>query len=275
MDDGGSLSRFDWYQGSFPEQARMTAVDVLAPLGDEAPKRIAGMHAYHRGWDIRRQGTSLCRVYEGRGLTDHFVASGSDAPEIARCVRIHATGHRVSRADVCLDFQRGGSFFDSTRDLIVEELAGRVTLTEYVETGLREKSSTLYVGSRKSETRVRLYEKGKQDTTYAVDTVRLELQARPGKQDRKVYASQLDPDGFWGMARWSRWMVEALAGLAVVAAPPRSARVSDLDRALDAMALQYGKRILEQAQRLDGDLEALALDLIARIPQANLGGDGE
>jgi hypothetical protein len=171
---------------------------------------------------------------------------------------------------VCLDFQQGESFFGSTRDLIVTELAGRVTLTDYVETALTHQSATLYVGSKASETRVRLYEKGKQDSTYQPDTVRLELQARPGKRDRKEYAAQLEPSGYWGLARWSRWLAESMVGLAAPAAPPRSARVSDLDRALDAMAVQYGRRILEQAQRLEGDLEALAVDLLNRIPQAYL-----
>lgn len=258
---------FDWYQGTFPEGARLGARDVLGMLADEPLQALPGRYGYSRGWDVRRDGSTLCRLYEGHGLRDHFVATGADSPEVAAAVRNRVPGHFVSRADVALDFVAGPDFFATTRELLHSRLAGSVVLTDYVETAPAGTSSTLYVGSKKAEVRMRVYEKGKQDPeTYAPDTVRMEVQVRPGKPDRKAYAAGLDPLAFYGMARWSREALQAVTGLHAPAAPVRSARVSDLDRALDTMACQYGGRILELLERLDGDLAAGMADLVGRIP---------
>jgi len=246
----------------------MTGVDVLAPLGDAAPRPLPGIHGYDRGWEIPRGGTGLCRVYEGRGLVDHVVVSGADSPEVARAVRTHVPGHLVTRADVCVDFDSGPSFYGSTREQLRQKLTGKVTLTDYVQTArTTEVAATFYMGSKASETRVRLYEKGKEDPNYPADTVRLELQARPEKAPRREWAASMNPDGFWGIARWSRMLASDLCGITAPAPPPRSARVSDVDKALDALAIQYGRRLLERAEQLDGDLEALALDILRRIPE--------
>lgn len=260
------LSRFDWYQASFPENAPFGAVDVLAVHGDEAPQPCRSIHGYHRGWEIRRDGSALCRVYEGRGsLTDHVVVSGADSPEIAAAIRRHVPGHRVSRADVCLDFDQGPDFFEDLRSLMYERLQGTVTLSEWTETSPEGTSSTLYAGARTSDIRVRLYEKGKQDKAYAPETVRMELQARP-KKERKSYAAGIAPDDYWGLARWSRGLCEEVTGKAAPAAPPRLERVSDLEGALNACGQQYGRRLLESLALHEGDLAAFAADLVSRIP---------
>lgn len=265
-----NMSRFDWYQASFPEDARMGALDLLALHGDEAPKRIKGMHGYHRGWEIRREGSTLCKVFEGEGLTDHVLASGADSPEIAGALKRHVPQHRVARADVCLDFQQGPGLFSDLRSLMFARLKGAVTLSEWIETGPKETSATLYAGSRQSDVRVRLYEKGKQDTTYDHDTVRLELQARP-KKDRKSYAAGIEPGDYWGLARWSRKLVEEVTGMAVPAAPARSERVTDLQGSMNAMTAQYGGRLLEYLAFHEGDLESFALGIVNAIGQLDAG----
>lgn len=127
----------------------------------------------------------------------------------------------------------------------------------------RGDSATLYVGSKESEVRVRIYESGKVHDYLPDDFIRGEIQVRP-KKDRKSLAASLEPEGFWGMSKWARDL-RARMGELVPAAPVRTARVSDLDGALDAMCHQYGRRLLELIERLEGDLEAFSLDLLTRV----------
>lgn len=260
-----SYPQFDWYQGTVAEDCDRRLMDVFSVCGDEPPVVDRGMHGYTRSWHIRRDGSNWATIMEGHGLRDHFYASGSAARDVSRVVRDNFA-HSVSRADVAMDFVQGPSFFGTTRESLRELLRGKVTLTDYVEVApTGQESATFYAGSRKSEVRVRLYEKGKEDASYDPDTARLEVQVRPGTKARKVYASSLEPIGFFGMARWTRATLEAVAGLDVTPAPPRSDRVSDLDGALSALVHQYGPRLLELMEKHEGDIEAFALDLLARI----------
>lgn len=257
----------------------MTGVDVLGIAADGAPRLVKGAYGYSRGWALAREGQTLATVYEGSGRLDHVVATGRDAHEVAGLLRRHVPGHSVSRGDVRLDFAGGQEFFATVRGLAAARLRGTVTLTDFVETSRDGEAATLYVGSRKSETRVRLYEKGKQDNAYAPDTVRLEVQVRPSKPERKAYAGTVEPEGYWGFARWARWLHEAVTGVGAPAAPVRSERVSDLNGSLDAMAFQYGGRLLELVDLLGGDIEAFAMDILTRVERAKgieLGGvDGD
>lgn len=245
----------------------MSALDFLGLHSDEPFRPLNGMHGYARGWEVRRGGSTLCKVYEGgQGLTDHVVSTGADSPEIAALLRRHDPAHRVSRADVCLDFLDGPQVFGQLRELMYDTLSGTVVLSEFTELGLdQQRSATLYAGAKTSEVRVRLYEKGKQDSDYAPDAVRLEIQSRP-KKDRKAYAAQIEPWDYWGLSRWSRGLIQQVTGVAAPAPPPRSERNTDLDGALNACAIQYGGRFLESIAHHHGDLAAFAADLLARVP---------
>lgn len=267
------MSDFDWYSATLSDESLMTGVDALLALSDEAPELVRGRLGYSHGFALSREGARFATVYRGSGLLDHVVATGGDAPEVARTLRLRVPGHAVSRADVKVDFCAGPRFFAETRDLIRSELRGRVTLTRYEEEAPKGTSETLYVGSRTSETRMRLYEKGKESPDlYPPDTVRMELQVRPAKAERKVLAGTLEPDDFWGFARWSRAVLEAVVGLGAPVLPPQHVRVSDVDRSLDAVALQYGKVFVRSLERHGGDLDAFARDLLSRVPGFVIGG---
>lgn len=260
------LSEFDWYSVTLASDTSMSGVDVLLPLIDESPSRITGRLGYSRGWRLSREGSTFAEVFESDHLNDHVVATGKQAPQVASVLRTLAPGHSVARADVKLDFSAGPAFFDKTRSLIRHHLSGKVTLTDYIEESPKGKSSTLYVGSKSSETRLRLYEKGKQDPAYPADTVRMELQVRPAKAPRKLMAATMEPDDYWGFARWSRSVANAVASIQAPVVPPQSQGVTDLDRSLEAVALQYGKVFLNALEnRHGGDVEAFALDLFARV----------
>jgi Replication initiation factor len=260
-----SPARFDWYQGTVLEEARVSAVDVLGVHADAPPARIKGQNGYSRGWALTLEGETFARIYQSDGKPDHVLSSGPDAHRVARVLRAHAP-HQVTRADVCLDYAGGSDTFRRIYALaeLVALGGSRVTLRDVIERTPLGEAATLYVGSRSSENLVRLYEKGKQDTAYPADTVRLEVQVRPDRKDRKVHAASLEPEGFWGFAKWARTL-RGMLGDEVPAVAPRSARVSDLDGALNAMTLQYGARLLELAQLLEGDLEAIAVDLLTRV----------
>jgi len=258
------LSRFDWYQASISDDCELSGVDLLLHLSDGPPDLVPGRLGFSRGWRLSRDGATFATVFQGPGRGDHVLATGADAPEVASALKGRAS-HAVSRADACVDFSGGEEFFRTVRGLAMSAFSGRVSMTDYVEHGLKGDSSTFYVGSSKSETRVRLYEKGKQDEKYASDVVRLEVQVRPADRSRKVYASEVSPDAFFGFARWSSNLFESVTAANIPLAPKRSERVSDLDGALDALALQYGKRLLELEQRFGGDAAAAWVDLVSRV----------
>lgn len=249
--------RFDYYAATLPEGARMTAVDALLPLSDGRPGLVKGAFGYGRGWAMARDGVVFARVYEGPGLRDHVVVSGADSPEVAAVLRARFPDHSVSRADACVDFPGGEAFFGSARSILRDVCLGRVTLTDYAETSpTGREAATLYCGARTSETRLRLYEKWKEDPSYPEGINRLEAQVRPAKPSRKAYAASVSPEGVFGFARWSREALAAFGGVAP-AAPVRSARVTDLDRSLMAMVGQYGKRLYELLDLLGGDVGAV------------------
>lgn len=245
---------------------------MLGTITDGRPRPVPGRYGYSRGWQMTREGVGIATVYERKDRPDFVVATGEDSGLVAGALRRLAPGHTVPRADVCEDFAGGQAFFRRTHELVTEQLRGRVVLTDFIQTGPKGEAATLYVGAKTSETRVRMYEKGKEDPTYPADTVRLEVQVRPGKPHRKAYAGSLAPEGFWGFSRWSRWLLEEVTGMQAPAAPARSRRLTDLEGSIEALAHQYGGRLIELIDFLDGDLEAFALYLLTRSQEAH-GGD--
>jgi hypothetical protein len=257
--------RFDWYQGTV-EMPSDHLIDLATTvLGDEHPVPAPARNGYARGWEIRKQGARSAVVFEG-GLHEypHITASGENAPPLANFLRGSTHRHRVSRADVCVDTDSPGAFkslFKALRS-ISKEANLTATLMHNPDDG--EAGATYYVGSKTSEVRARLYEKGKQlPEAERPHWVRFEVQARP-QRERKSWTSQANEWDVLGSAQWSRRFAAETLSAASTAPPTRSERVSDLEGALRTLSAQYGRRMLELLEHHGGDVAAFGLELALR-----------
>jgi hypothetical protein len=248
-------------------------------LGDERPKPAPARNGYARGWEIRREGSRSAVVFEG-GTHDfpHVAATGENAPPLAELLRSSSQSHRVSRADVCVDTDTPGAFTDMFEALRQITRTSNLTATLMHNPDSGEAGATYYLGSKTSEVRARLYEKGKQlPEAGRPHWVRFEVQARPQK-DRKSWAAGATEWDLLGYAHWSRRFAAETLAVAASAPPTRSERVSDLEGALRALSVQYGRRMLELLERHHhGDVGAFGLELAlraangGRLPDAGRG----
>lgn len=241
-------------------------IDLAATvLGDEFPVPAPARNGYARGWEIRREGARSAVVYEG-GLHEypHVAASGENAPSLANFLRSSTRPHRVSRADICVDTDTPGAFQDLFGALRTIARTSNLTATLMHNPDDGGAGATYYVGSKTSEVRARLYEKGKQlPEAERPDWVRFEVQARP-QRERKSWASVANEWDLLGSAQWSRrFASETLSG-ASTAPPTRTERVSDLEGALRTLSAQYGRRMLELLEQHGGDVSAFGLELALR-----------
>ena len=257
--------RFDWYQGTV-EMPSDHLIDLATTvLGDESPVPAPGRNGYARGWEIRKEGARSAIVYEG-GIHDspHVIATGENAPPLANFLRRSTRSHRVSRADVCVDTDTPGAFkslFTALRT-ISKDAGLTATLMHNPDDG--EAGATYYVGSKTSEVRARLYEKGKQlPEAERPNWVRFEVQARP-QRERKSWTSEAGEWDVLGSAQWSRRFAAETLSVAATAPPTRSERVSDLEGALRTLSAQYGRRMLELLEQHEGDVSSFGLELVLR-----------
>ena len=254
----------DWYAATIRRPESHVLDAFCTSLADERPRPTRPANGYAHAWELRAKGRR-CALVSGGGQHEfpHVVGTGSDAPAVARLARQFP--HRVSRVDVCVDTEDPGAY-DTLRTVLLRLARAHGTSAREITSPINAQAGrTLYVGSVKSQHMARLYEKGKQlEDQDRPDWVRWELQLKPEK-DRKDWAATASPLDLLGAARWSREFAATALRLDPDRAPVRPDRVSDLDGALNACAAQYGGRLLELLGAHRGDLEAFALDLLARI----------
>jgi hypothetical protein len=161
----------------------------------------------------------------------------------------------VARVDVATDFDEPGGF-DRIASLIMPIARAARVAVLFIGDPDGIKGRTLYFGSVKSDVRVVLYEKGKQmrgrgDMRASETWVRLELRVRPRK-DRKARAASLSASQLWGMAKWSSVVARDVLSTVTPFVPDQSLRLTDCERAVAHMFLQYG-RALRSCAELHGD----------------------
>ena len=259
-------SRFDYYSATFPDGFGKCSVDVLKHLGDGPPRKSRGVYGYNRGWQIVRDGDVVVTCQEAPNRPDYVFTAGGYSPEVATVLRRAVRDHTVPRLDVCVDFGGGDAAFSDTRSQVFGLLSGKVTLTDYVSHGLDgAPAASLLFGKRKnSEAYGRMYRAGLVHEELVRETNRMELECKPAKPDRRRHLATLEPWEVWGWARWSRTLADNLFGLWAPAAPPRSARLSDRERSLNALAAQWNRVLWELVEYHGGDVDTAFLDLLNR-----------
>lgn len=189
---------------------------------------------------------------------------GESSPAVVEALRARFQ-HKVTRVDSCADFDAPGAFSRLYKACRAVKKAHRVMGGKAGDwEDFPEKGRTLYLGSKSSPNRARLYEKGLQPE-YAhlrrENWVRLEVQVRPkGPEAGLAYAS-LSPIDVWGAGRWTRDLAAQVLQQHVEPHPSGSTyRLSEQETALRWMCKQYGSHLVGLAADL-GSWECVGLTL--------------
>lgn len=238
-----------------------------------------GFHQFGHRLSLRDDsGSEVGSVQWGgnHGERTMIEVKGERSPGVVEQLR-SAFPHRATRLDSCADFDAPGSF-QSLLAMAMEvkhrhKLRGR---REGDWEDFPELGRTQYIGTPKSVTMLRLYEKGKQAEYLHLakpDWVRAEIQVRPAKEAKAEF-SHLTALEAWGASTWSR----ELAGLILQEhVDPHAAgttyRKSSLERKLTFLCKQYGPTLVELHSLL-GSWECVGLTLSEKINELNNGVSG-
>jgi DNA relaxase NicK len=199
-------------------------------------------------------------------------AEGSSAPAISEAIRAQPWVHKPTRIDSAVDLTRPGLFADLHKLAMRMERKYRLQLN-YAGAAVenRERGTTIYLGSRKSQVFLRIYEKGLQQAEYLgldpatipedmLNWVRSELVFRPDKPPTKAWASMAAPDALWGVSTWSQDFAKVVFSIEAERVQMHQRRESNHERALRAMATQYRNHIDQLLRECGGDYaEAMAV----------------
>lgn len=260
--------RFDAYTATTSEAAPVELVDHLraAVFGSWEVKQGRGFHGFReRVSFLDNSGTEGGAVSWGgrHGALVMVEGKGEVTPELVTALR-SGVQHRATRVDSCADFDGPRAFQRLYRPCRAVKKAHRLIggkagdWEDHPELG-----RTFYLGSAKSPVRARMYEKGKQPEYSHLgraDWVRLEVQVRPRKEQREVYAG-LSPLEVWGASKWTRQLAAIVLDSYVNPHPPGTVyRLGSTERAMRWMTRQYAHHLLAYADDLGGP-EALGLTL--------------
>lgn len=290
--------RHDWYQATIdPPQGRTAAqvVEVLSSLGDEMrpAQGLARMYRYENGYAVFKEdvGPVASILVGGQGGTVHAFASGDDTEPFVDLVRGQfGDCHRVTRADAAQDFNESGAY-DRVRETL-RPIAERhhVSFLQYQDDLDHEAGRTQYMGSPRSNCRLRLYEKGRQqqalikaslpgfkpphtlllnpatgELVEAENWTRVEAQVRPATDHGKRWLASVSPEQVWGCSPWLCEVGGAVLALDLERFVMTARKQTSVDRALQVMAAQYQKAILHKMQELGGSPEAFGVHLASVI----------
>lgn len=212
--------RFDWYESTHDnmDDERVAGGIALATGGKISSAK--GRNGYAMCEVINRGDDELARVY-GHSARDgevHIQVSSEACDEVVPLIRGLWPDHRISRADVSVDFQADFSSIDA-RALDFAERKGlsHRLVTDSAGGAIR------YLGATSSETMVRVYKKSEQLRAKHPDRaseipdgiVRVELQTRPGKRAVKERVARMTPDEVWGLGRWTQVFADEMLHLEV------------------------------------------------------------
>lgn len=245
------LLKFDWYQASFEGVADSVSALFLRDFGGDFTEE-KGLHSYEFALKHSERGFRL--MWGGRNAGIYAQATGQDAEPIAMWIRANFPEHRVSRADVALDYR--GQSLDTFKDII--EPIARKARASVCFVGDPDPSSkagrTFYFGSRQSsDAFIRVYEKGLEQQAKGVedspeDWVRFEAVFRPRKE-RKVKAAKWTHEEFFKMSRWVGQAGKEVAGLSGEYEPDESIRKNTDEQSFEFLLLQYGPLIRRMVEK--------------------------
>lgn len=255
---------FDWYQATiYPHldgtENRATPAVICFSFIQEFGgtwEESRGRNGYEEG---RTHSSGVELWWGGQNHHPHLKSSSARSHDVATWLRREYPNHGVSRADVALDFLiPEGRGFDILHALI-EPLARKARVKCEFQGDLAENDPdydpnhrdgrTHYYGSKSSEARLVLYEKGleqrgKGNKDADPNWVRIEVRLRPSKA-RKRQAAALEPFDIIGFSKWISGAVGATLDQAPSPIPNPDKKEKPVEHSLEQMARQYGGRMRE------------------------------
>jgi hypothetical protein len=265
------VPQFDWYGAtvcSHHSQLLDVIEQALLDAGEDTLRCDGGkVRRYDAITFITdRKGRKLAAVKHGGAYPfPHFEAEGSAAPAVAEAVRAMGAVHRPTRIDSAIDQSRPGLFADL--HALAQDLERKYRLhLNYAGAAIDndERGTTIYLGSRRSQVFLRIYQKGLQLAEQQgligdaippemLNWVRAEIVFRPDKQPAKAFASSASPDELWGVSAWSREFAMRSASIKAERVKMNQRRESDHERALRFMAVQYRAHLHRLLSDCGGD----------------------
>lgn len=267
------MAEFDWYQATVRAEVGdlRACLRDLAPGGEWEPLRKAP-HGYGFGDRLVDADGLVAQIWwGGMHAHPHAVISGEPAHAAAELLRSELPDHYVSRADSKIDFAEPGAYDVLQAKAVAVAEARRVQVNTAGDHLVTLQGRTVYLGSPKSHTRMRLYDKAAElRQKFARDPVRLasvpaelarlECQVRPQTSRARSLAANADPITLMGSAAWMRELMRQVADLDLE--PFQAGKVwrqADDDRAYAALLAQYGG-LLERFAAVQG-WECLGLQI--------------
>lgn len=270
--------RFDWYSASLPVGPRDFVEAFGSLYGGEVVKAkgrpLKGFTSSEMFVDMGTQKRVVDVQSGGKDFpkgTCHVITSGESTPVVVDFIRGHFPDHRVSRLDACADYLGDFDAYRSKLEGLALQLRVKARLEGDYLRG--EDGRTVYFGSTKSKSMVRLYEKGVQlarehrlpeEQAPSREYLRLETQARPEKPLQKATAARLAPFEVFGVSRFSREAAALLVDSKPEPVLASSWSKSPHEEALRSLLRQYGRRLWDHLG-LMGSPEAVGVDLFKRL----------
>lgn len=267
--------RFDAYTATTTEANPYQLADLFGPGLQQ--KQGRGFHQFANRLALLDDGHEVGSVQWGgaHGERTMIEVKGERTPAVASALRSRFR-HGVTRVDSCADFDAPGAFSCLLEPLLAVKKKHRLKGRKEGDwEDFPEEGRTQYVGSSKSVTQVRLYEKGKQPEYRHLgrsDWVRAETQVRPGTREAKEAYSKISPLDTWGASAWTAEYAALVLADHVDPHPAGTTwRKTDLDQRLMFACRQYGPTFLELFELL-GSWECVGLTINEQIKELQRGG---
>jgi hypothetical protein len=267
------MASFDWYQATVPTPVN-DLIEALLDLDDHVGlSHTKGHHGYAHTTVLTGSSGRIGHVWHGGShQRPHVVISGEDAQAGAELIRARFADHYVTRADAREDFSDEGAFDRLTPHLLDVADRFRVKVDTRGDHLLTKDGRTVYLGSPKSATRFRMYDKAAEmRAKFAADPVRLaavpqtltrlEVQVRPQNREAKRDFATIEPLQVMGSSRWLADLWRLVAGLELQPLQVgKGYRQSDDDRAWAYLLAQYGGLLARKQAEL-GDWACVGLQI--------------
>lgn len=250
------MARFDWYQATVrrPLDDVRQALSTFSPAGVELDQQKKAPQGYGAAWRVLADGAPVAQLWAGGSQAHpHVVFSGEEAQAGSELLRsAFPNDHLVTRLDACLDYSDPGAYDLLQAQCLEVAKARKVKIDTRGDHLVTLEGRTLYLGSTKSATRLRLYDKAAEmKAKLRADQVallsvpdhlaRLEVQVRPQTFQARSLAARAEPLSMFGSSAWTRELIRQVEGLEVEpCAMERAWRRSDDERAYMTMLAQYG-----------------------------------
>lgn len=296
--------RFDYYSATI-EAAPGEVLETLAKVGHEVQTCHTLAKAYHftDGYSVLNAQTGLaCRIFTKDGQKPYAFASSEATEAFVDVVRNEwPDRHLVTRCDPCQDFYDGKARRSITAIMRRMAKDRRMRLRVIHDPLDPTAGQTTYLGSEKSEYRMRTYDKGweqfgklqaqcgrkgvalPKDIRLTLpggvevspnDWVRAELQNRPKDEEARRLLATCTPEQAWGLTDWTHDLARRVFSLELDRIYMRVRKMSKDDEALRWMLRQYRGPLLRMLDDLGTwDCVGLTLgDMLKQIDSEKNGG---